>query len=132
MKITLFKTVIAFLIIFISVYFINKTILIGDKEKIILFIKVIDNETGVSLTGVDISISEQRTSFKIPIPGTIIKEYHVIFNATSNDLGEAEFVVKKSKKHIIEFHDKPNHKYASIEVDAGKSKNDTIIITKKM
>lgn len=132
MKIRFFKIAIALLVIFISVYFFNKTILQGDKEKISLLIKVIDNKTEIPLTGMNISINEEKPPFKIPFPGTIMKEYHIIYNVESDTLGEAEFALKKSKKYIIEFHDKLNHKYASIEVDAGKSKNDTIFLIKKM
>jgi len=50
MKIKFFKIAIALLVIFTSVYFFNKTILLGDKEKISLLIKVIDNKTGIPLT----------------------------------------------------------------------------------
>lgn len=132
MKIRFFKIAIALLVIFTSVYFFNKTILLGDKEKISLLIKVIDNKTGIPLTGINISISEERTPFKIPFPGTIMKEYHIIYNVESDTLGEAEFALKKSKKYIIEFHDKLNHNYRSVDFNATNLKNNTVTIEQEM
>ena len=132
MKIRFFKIVIALLVIFTSVYFLNKTILIGGKEKITLFIKVIDNKTGIPLTGVNISISEENTPFKIPLPGTIMKEYHIIYNVKSDSLGIAEFVLKKRKKYIIEFEDRANGKRNSTEFKGIKLENDTITIIHEM
>jgi len=101
MKIRFFKIAIALLVIFISVYFLNKTILQGDKEKISLLIKVIDNKTEIPLIGMNISVTEEKTPFKIPFPGTIMKEYHIIYNVESDTLGEAA----SSRKMVVIFSD---------------------------
>lgn len=106
--------------------------MLGDKEKISLRIKVIDNKTGIPLTGININISEEKTPFKIPFPGIITKEYHVIYNVESDTLGEAEFALKKSEKYIIEFHDKLNHTYKSVDFNTTNLKNNTVTIEQEM
>lgn len=132
MKIKFFKIAIALIVILTSLYLLNKTILVGDKEKIPLIIKVIDNKTGIPLAGINVIISEERTPFKIPFPGTIMKGYHIVYNVESDALGEAEFVLKKNKKYIIEFHDKLNHNYKSVDFNAANLKNDRITFEQEM
>jgi len=132
MKIRFFKIIIALLVIFTSLYFFQKTILFKDKEKVSLLIRVIDNKTRIPLTDINIIISEEKTPFKIPFPGTIMKEYHMVYNVNSDSLGMAKFILKKRKKYVIEFEDTIRDKYNSTEFSGIKIESDTITIIQKM
>ncbi len=98
-----------------------------NEEKSTVIVKIIDNETENPLTGINIIVSEERTPFKIPLPGVIMKEYHIIYNVKSDSLGMAKFTMKKGNKYLIEFENKTKNKYNSIEINSIKLDNDTIL-----
>lgn len=131
MKKPFFKILAGLFALFIIGYLLNNNFT-GNNKEIVLIVEIVDVETTNSIAGVDIKVSEEKTPLKIPFPGTIMKEYHMVYDTISNNLGQAKFILKKKKKYLIEFKDRAKGKYNSIEFSGIKLENDTITIIRKM
>lgn len=131
MKRPFFKILVGLCTLFIIGYLLNKYS-IGNNREITLIVKVVDNETINTIAGVDIKVSEEKTPLKIPFPGTIMKEYHRVYDTISDNLGQAKFILKKKKKYLIEFESRDKKRYYTSEFTGVKLEEDTVIIVKKI